>query len=354
MRRSKGSRYFLFAFLISVAIGILIHLDGFLGWLAPFDSDSGRRRSFEWLMLVFLTTFLVAFCTFTLNYFILKPLDGRKGYGLRRSLMAVIVTVLSVYILSDVFFGLIHVAEGRVFSLDFNLKYFLKDIIVSAIILGGLFSIKTIYDKQRIEMENEKLIRENLESRYEALKSQVSPHFLFNSLSALKTLIIEEPETAGLYLDHLADVLRNTLQKRFDQTVTVEEELNLLESYLYLVQMRYEKHLKVQITVDDSYLTRRLPHLALQTLVENAIKHNVISRRHQLEIDIYVEGDEIIVRNSLNKKTTPEEGIGFGLPNLASQYQLMSGDELHITKTDSYFQVALPFLNPEKNENFSR
>jgi hypothetical protein len=354
MRLSQSSRYFLYAFLVSVAIGILIHLDGFLEWLAPMDSSFTRRRSFENLMMVFTTSSMVAFGTFTINYFILKPLDTRKGYGIRRSVTAVIVTLLSVYILSDVFFGLVHVAEGGSFSLDFNLKYFLKDIIVSSIILGGLFSIKTIYDKQRIEVENEKLIRENLESRYEALKSQVSPHFLFNSLSALKTLIGEDPETARGYLDHMADVLRNTLQKRFDKTVTVEDELNLLNSYLFLIQMRFGEHLEVNISVNSSHFQQRLPHLSLQTLVENAVKHNVISHRHHLIIDIYAEGDGLVVRNTLNKKQTPEDGTGFGLPNLISQYKLMNGAELQISKTEKYFKVALPYINSPVNESSSR
>ncbi len=352
MKLSKATLYFIFATLFSLAIGMMIHLDLFLEVLSDSISYEDQQRALQRLFQFFPSTFLVAFFTFTINYFILRPLDGGQEKQVRRFIYAVVLTIISVYVLSDIFFS-IRMGRGLDFDFGFEVNYFLKDLILSAIILGGIFSIKILYDKQQYEVENERLVRENLLSRYEALKTQVSPHFLFNSLSALKALIAEDKNAARNYLDHLSDVLRNTLQKRDNQTVTIGEELELLDSYLYLIKMRYAENLQIDISIPPKYRVYRIPQLALQTLVENAVKHNVISRKKILEISIYIQNEHLIVRNTRHRKQHPEEGTGIGLPNLSSQYKLINGAEIHISQTADQFQVALPLLTPTEHESIS-
>lgn len=350
MKISKANLYFIFAVVFSLMIGLMIHLDLILRVFAERIPDQEQQEALHRFMYEFPSTILVAFFTFSLNYFILRPLDSDKVIQVKRILYAILLTIISVYILSDISYS-IRTGRGLDFDFGFEINYFLKDLILSAIILGGIFSIKILYDRQQFEMQNEQLVRENLQSRYETLRNQISPHFLFNSLSALKSLINEHPAHARKYLDHLADVLRNTLQKQDRRTVRVGEELELLDSYLFLMKMRYEDNLQVNIQIDPRYFNYRVPQMALQTLVENAIKHNVISQRKMLSIEVFVENELLVVRNSRNRKQHPEEGTGIGLPNLASQYKLINGAELHITQDEKKFEVAMPLLNPKEDES---
>ena len=148
-----------------------------------------------------------------------------------------------------------------------------------------------------LKLENEELKREALQSQFESLKNQLSPHFLFNSLTALKILINEAPDTAQNYVNSLSKALRYTLQSNEKQLVTLKEEMDFMESYLFLIRMRFDTNLLVNTSINAKYLSHRLPPLTIQTLVENAIKHNEISRRSPLRIDISTtENDSLIVK----------------------------------------------------------
>ncbi len=287
---------------------------------------------------------LVSWGAFIINYFVIRPLDGKPGFNMRKTILSVVITIISVYVLSDLIFGFRSFLRRGTFNLGFDSAYFFKDLIVSAIILIGIYTIKILHDRQQYALENERLLRENLESQFESLRTQVSPHFLFNSLSALKSLIPTNTEKAMNYLDHLSDVLRQTLKNNREKTVSVLEEINILRSYVYLLKMRYEDNLQVNVSVSESMHSYKVPQLALQTLVENAVKHNIISNRRKMTIDVFDEDDHLVVRNTLQPKEEKEPGTGFGLSNLTRQYELISDMAIHISKTKDTFQVAIPVI----------
>ena len=188
------------------------------------------------------------------------------------------------------------------------------------------------------------LKRERVESQFEALKSQINPHFLFNSFNTLITIIEENPRVAVEYVEHLSDFYRSIIVYRERDLISLQEELELVNSFSFLLQKRYESGFRLVLRLQEQsgYV---LP-LALQMLVENAVKHNIISASKPLTVEIFAENDGYItVRNNIQKKLKPEPSTHFGLQSLISRYQLL-GEKLVIVEDNAaFFTVKLPIVD---------
>ena len=355
MKTKQLWQYIAIVLIISVFLGILIHFSSLLDELG-LETRGGSRRSGEngiinTLVEVFISS-MVAFGTFIINYFIIRPLDSSIKVDIKRILASVILTLISVTILSDSFFAFKRFLSDNPALKNFNLIYTARDIFTGIVVLSGIFFIKTVYDKQAIRIENEKLKRENLLSQYESLKNQVSPHFLFNSLTALKELINQDTGSAQHYIDHLSQVLRYTLQSNQSQTSTLKEEMEVADSYLFLLLTRFGHNLLIDKQIDENYNNYRLPPLAIQTLLENAIKHNEVSKRHPLTITIETKSDDTLrITNKIQERNFPEYSSGVGLANLAKQYLFLSGKEIVILRKNNEFLVEIPLIAPFDNES---
>jgi LytS/YehU family sensor histidine kinase len=160
-------------------------------------------------------------------------------------------------------------------------------------------------------------------------------------------LINESPAIAQDYVNNLSKALRYTLQSNEKQLVTLKEETDFTESYLFLIKMRFDTNLTVIVQTDEKYLSYRLPPLTIQTLVENAVKHNEASKRKPLAITIQTsDNDSLVARNEINEKITEEEGTGIGLPNLSKQFQLLLGKDITISHENNEFRVEVPLIKP--------
>ena len=154
----------------------------------------------------------------------------------------------------------------------FHNEFIYRNFFVSGLVIGCILIIRLVNQNQWVQIENETLKSEALQRQFESLKNQLSPHFLFNSLTALKTLINESPSIAQDYTNNLSKALRYTLQSNEKQLVTLKEEMDFTESYLFLIKMRFDTNLTVVIQTEEKYMIYRLPPLTVQTLVENAVK----------------------------------------------------------------------------------
>jgi sensor histidine kinase YesM len=193
-------------------------------------------------------------------------------------------------------------------------------------------------------LERAKFEKESITARYEALKNQVNPHFLFNSLNALTNLVYEDQDKAVKFIKQLSEVYRYVLDSRDKEVVPIAEELEFLKSYLFLQQIRFGDKLKVQIDVSDHDLF--VTPLALQMLVENAIKHNVISEDDPLSIAITNDAQFISIENNIQKKKTMiEPSAGVGLENIQKRYALLTSVPVGITDSGKSFKVTLPMLS---------
>lgn len=189
------------------------------------------------------------------------------------------------------------------------------------------------------------LEKERITFEYDYLKSQVNPHFLFNSLNTLVNLIEEDPESAVTYTGRLSDLYRETLSAHEDDIVTLADEWAVLDKYLYIQQSRFGAALQLMSSVPEEIRHRkRIIPLALQLLVENAIKHNVVSTAHPLVIFIDIAEDVLIVRNEIRLKMTPERSSGIGLQNIRKRYALVTSREVTVETRNNEFIVVLPLL----------
>jgi two-component system LytT family sensor kinase len=193
-------------------------------------------------------------------------------------------------------------------------------------------------------IQQEELKRAHLALQYQTLKDQVRPHFLFNSLSSLVTLINTDPEKATLFVHRLSDVYRYVLEQRENELVPVEEELKFLKDYVYLQQIRFGENLQIQYKLNLEPKQMVIP-LSMQMLVENAIKHNEISADRPLTIEVLSTGqNHIIIKNNLQKKEVPEQSLGMGIENLKKRIEVFSKEPLQIFEESGAFIVRIPTI----------
>lgn len=215
---------------------------------------------------------------------------------------------------------------------------------ILALVSLGYWFIRT--REMRLQHEAQ-LEQENIRFQFETLRNQVNPHFLFNSFNTLNSIIEDNPTTAVHYVNRLSDFFRNILAYRDTSIITLSEELDLMENYVFLLSERYGDNLSVHLNIPEDLLHHLIPPLTLQMLIENAIKHNVISQKKPLQIEVSVEEDQfLLVQNQIQKKRSPSPSTGLGLENIQKRYQLLGAGDIQISTTDDVFQVSVPLISP--------
>lgn len=221
--------------------------------------------------------------------------------------------------------------------------YFFRNIIICIVVLLVTYVVDLIEKLKQEKVGVIMLQYQNAESELAALRGQIDPHFLFNTLTTLSSLVRANSNESISFIDHMADTFRYMLEKREHKSVTVRDELHFLESYLFMMKKRFGESIHMTIHIEEFDLAKSIPQFALQLAVENAIKHNVVSPHHVLHVELLSNGDAIKVRNNLQPKGS-EEGNGLGLDNLAQRYWLMAKKKITVTKTESFFEITLPLL----------
>jgi sensor histidine kinase YesM len=229
--------------------------------------------------------------------------------------------------------------KERLFRFLFNVTFVLEFLLI--ILVSYIYRL--VFYNQQIKMANEVLLKTNAETRYEVLKNQVNPHFLFNSFNTINSLILRDKDAAMNFVNNMSDVFRYVLESR--ETVTLEEELGMLAAYTAMLNGRHGDKITVSMDIDNAMLPYKLPPMALQILVENAVKHNVISARHPLCIRIFSRGNgELVVSNDLHEKKVRERSTGLGLSNLNQRSKYLSNRDIVIQRLDNRFVVAIPLI----------
>ncbi|SMC86616.1 sensor histidine kinase [Pedobacter africanus] len=196
------------------------------------------------------------------------------------------------------------------------------------------------------QLNAERLMRENIQAKYDVLKSQIDPHFFFNSLSVLTNLVYKSADLSAEYITQLAKSYRYILDKKFENLVSIRTELEFLESYSFLIRIRHQSSIVFNIDIEEKTMhTGMVPPATLQMLVENAVKHNRFSANDPLHINIRDEGDSLIVSNDLRKRSGLHNSIGVGLDNISKRYELTSDKRIEITETNDEFIVKVPIIN---------
>ncbi len=192
--------------------------------------------------------------------------------------------------------------------------------------------------------ETEKLKREGLKAELNALKTQVNPHFLFNNLNTLASVIPEDPKLAVDFVQQLSKLYRHILEVKDEQSILLREELDVLKAYAFLLQTRFGNNLDVVINVPHEKLNKKIVPLSLQILMENAIKHNIVSSDKPLKIEVSAVNGKLIVSNNLQKKNQVNESTGIGLDNIRNRYKLLGNGQVEVNESGSNFTVSIPLI----------
>lgn len=225
-------------------------------------------------------------------------------------------------------------------------KVTIQSVVIAWLVIS--FQLAKLNFRYAQKAENEKALmqKELLLSKYESLKNQVNPHFLFNSFSVLSSLIQENQEMASDFLDKLSKMYRYMLDNKDNQMVSLQKEVDFMNSYIFLLKARHEEGINIDINLSLDQQSFFVPTLSLQMLIENAIKHNKFSKDNPLTIRIFNEGEDyLVVENELRAKKQEMQSTKVGLENIRKRYNYQSERRVIINESESHFTVKLPILS---------
>ena len=276
-----------------------------------------------------------------------KRLGGRKllVWRLLLNLLIALVVILIVKVFKGFVLKVLVGSEQLATLPEPSMGYqVLMSFVLCTAVLAVYEGIYFFTKYQQSLLEQEKLAKANVQAQLAALRQQVNPHFLFNSLNTLANLIPEDPTKATRFVQRLSAVYRRILEYRHEESVTLGVELAALDDYLFLLEARFEDKLTVTIDVPDAMRGARIVPLAVQLLVENAIKHNVVSSAHPLTVRIGIEDDYLVVSNNYRPRTGKIASTGLGQQNIQQRYRLLTERPVRISANETRYRVDLPLL----------
>ena len=199
------------------------------------------------------------------------------------------------------------------------------------------------------QIEAERFKKRSAEAQFDALRKQVNPHFLFNSFNVLSTLIYQDPDVASKFVEQLSKVYRYLLKNQENRLVKLDEELNFLEAYTYLMKIRFRDNLLIENEIEERSKEQYIAPAALQLLIENAIKHNEVSRKSPLSIKLYSNNGHLVVENNIQLKEQKVESSNVGLNNIVNRYSFLSKENPVIVNSNGKFTVKLPLIQVEES-----
>jgi two-component system, LytTR family, sensor kinase len=272
------------------------------------------------------------------NYPWNDKITGRIFIQIALTIMIASIVSVAITLLSD-FLGP-YEASLRKVIINNVLIFSVANLILMSVLEAWLFFSESNRARQKAEM----LEKELSQIRFEILKSQINPHFMFNSLNVLSGLIEKDVSRAQLFIDEFSQIYRYVLETIEKQVVTLKEELNFVRSYTFLQQIRYGDSLIVSVNIPADLLNMLLPPLSLQTVLENSIKHNIISKTNPLHVEISFEGQWLIVLNNLQPKISGRS-TGLGQKNLIKRYEMISNNIPSFIVQSNNYKVKLPLIS---------
>lgn len=330
----------------ALAITILMHFQRVIMVLVDREGFAANIGvTIEALILRMLFFFIYACLLLSFNiiwkYKWHPPLLGRKAFHITTNfglfLLGVIITTLVM----------VNSLSGSLENRQVFVLITTDFLIVHPILLLLARFTNLSFQQQQIILETEQAKQSALQHQLEALRSQINPHFLFNALNSLTVLIRNKSDRALPFVDQLSWLLRATLLRSEEDFITIQNELDYLESYIFLQKERFGEKFKVDVQIPDNWKKELIPSFSLQLLAENAIKHNVVSTNQPLLLDIYPNGEYLIIRNQIHKRRDATEGTGLGLLNLSLRFKLLKKRDIQINQDENYFSVKLPILKDE-------
>ena len=286
------------------------------------------------------------------NYFLTRALDKRLpwlNYGNKRFYWQLGIGIVSSLIIINLSY--LGVKFGLTTDPPDNAQMITMNILGTLILLPTIsinFGIQFLSNWKTAQLNSEKFQKETIRAELTTLKNHLDPHFLFNNLNILSSLISVDKELSQTYLEKFADVYRSILKSSQEELVTLNEELRFIASYLYLLEIRFEDTIQTFIDIDSAEQKKYLPPLTLQMLIENAIKHNAISEVRPLKIHISTQNGYLSVKNNLQEKKVERRNSGkTGLDNIQKRYSYFTDKEVQVFKNPENFIAKIPLIDLE-------
>jgi hypothetical protein len=346
MMKNRYIREFPRAFLIGLGIFCVLTLINVLnGGSLKFDENLKFTFLYTILYTVSLHLANTSLFIFLDSVFKEERFSKRRifiGFALSFVLSLTVIFVLRVF--EDV------IVEGKTFSNFIENESPSNYIIASVFTFVIISAVHIIYlykYYQETKLKEQKIIAGTANAKFESLKNQIDPHFLFNSLNVLSSLIEENPENAQRFTTSLSKIYRYVLEQKDKELVTVTEELAFAKTYMNLLKMRFENSITFELPENFDSSDAKVVPLSLQLLLENTIKHNVVSENKPLHIKIYIKDNFLVVENNLQKKEVLQDRKGVGLQNIVSRYAILSRRKVLIDENKEAFAVYLPILTKQ-------
>lgn len=325
--------------LIFLVLGLIQYMNGTV-------FTDGKR-----LLVLFAYNQLYAVSLYMTNYYFFKALINKYKANvftvknLTRAIAGGVAITIATLILLRVITEI--VIEGRVFT-DFikeeRIQYYYVSFIISVVVTAIFYAVFYYRHKQEKKVKEQKIIAGAASAQFDALKNQLDPHFLFNSLNVLTSLIEENPEAATRFTTALSKVYRYVLEQKNKELVTIEEELKFAKLYMSLINMRFEDSIVFKVPEHISNPEAKVVPLSLQLVLENAVKHNQVTPSRKLHITIFEKEGNLIIRNNVQPKSVVKKGTGVGLQNIRKRYYLLTNRVVTIQQNEKEFSVSLPLL----------
>ena len=319
----------------------------FFFWRNAFNSMENFVIATVWSTTIWVT--LSIGNSFIFNY-LNEKFPWRNGLGKRAILTTISVGLYSAtayLIIQVIMFSLFYseVSFMEVVTTTFNSTWITISIAFSISLVLTFFGFAKAMVKN--ELEAERLQTEMMNYKYESLRNQINPHFLFNSFNVLSELVYENQDLAVKFIRQLSDLYRYVLDSKDKDLVTLDEELQFINSFTFLLKTRFENRVEFDFKIDPKDNEHIVP-MALQLLIENCIKHNEATSKSPLKIKLQREGDFIKVTNNLQRKKVPEPSTKIGLKNLEERYAFFDSQPIKVNETESEYSVCIPILNIDK------
>lgn len=308
----------------------------------------------------YITANILFFATWEINdYFIWKSKKQQFPNGLLGKDYTKIVSYSLVFMAllagSLYYIGIFHLDHICVLHngkpwLQWRIDFFRAMLIGATVIFFNVF-YTAINQKKELESKVNQLKKEAVTSKYKSLKSQISPHFLFNSLNALTSLMYEDRDLASDFVTRLSSCYRYILDNREEDLVSLDKELNFLDSFMFMMNVRHEGALQIKTEINLEAHNYLIPTLTLQMLVENALKHNLFSKERPMDILVTNKGSQrLIVQNTFRKRELKEPSTQLGLKNIKKRYAFYTNQEVLVEQKNDVFTVEVPLLSKDIKE----
>ncbi len=299
---------------------------------------------------VFIVTMLTTVAYWEGNYQIVSMVRSkfpRIDQTKKRITSQVILSLTYTVLVSFLLVGILHLISYAPFTWEYSVRILIMGLIITAIISIVYETVFYFELWKEALLEGERLKKTEARLQFESLKNQVNPHFLFNSLNTLSSLIHVDPDKAEKFTQQFAQIYRYVLEVKDKTFVPLEEELEFLNTYIYLQQIRFGNQLVFENKVSKSETEYFIPPLTLQNLVENAIKHNIVSEKKPLIIKLWIDGQWIKISNNLQDRKEHEVSTKTGLLNIKQRFRLVADEQPRFYRQDGYFYAEVPLIKGE-------